>query len=52
MKTDGEFAKLMDEVLLPMFDGEEKPQTQPVGDVFKFEYSPASGNVTPVQDQV
>lgn len=49
MKTDSEFTKLMNEVLLPMFDGEEKTQTQPVGDAVKFEYSPASGDV---QDQV
>ncbi|KAM7323065.1 hypothetical protein ACRRTK_018570 [Alexandromys fortis] len=47
--TDSEFTKLMNEVLLPMFDGEEKTQTQPVGDAVKFEYSPASGDV---QDQV
>ncbi|XP_041501011.1 trophoblast-specific protein alpha-like [Microtus oregoni] len=46
--TDSEFTKLMDEVLLPIFDGEEKTQTQPVGDVVKFDYSPASGDV---QDQ-
>ena len=52
MKTDGEFTKLMDEVLLPLFDGEKEAQTQPVGDVVKSEYSPASGDGTPVQDQV
>ncbi|XP_059118318.1 trophoblast-specific protein alpha-like [Peromyscus eremicus] len=50
--TDDEFVKIIDKVLYPMLGEKEKTQTQPVGDVPKFEDLAGSSAVTPVQDQV
>ncbi|KAL6087313.1 hypothetical protein STEG23_029953 [Scotinomys teguina] len=50
--TDDEFVGVIDKVLYPMLGEEEKTQTEPVGDVSKFEDLAGSSAVTPVQDQV